>query len=254
MADAIMNNSNYFHLSEPLSEQIERYDYNKNGIIDQDDLSSILHIGTMDVDDGKIIKHELNSNDFNFPLKIGNNGVEIANEMIRISDERKSSENCTTIFSNMIRFFGNTTNNNLVQITSDDIRLSKVTNRYNNGEYTTEVNSYINHEKLNVPYVELTQNPTASNHAIRLQDLDNRINSNILRGTNSIYFEMNIPFVVFVKVFTTFPQYGGIGIVLGGYDIHWIYSDGIDTTRNPDNTYSITSIWGNCNITALKLN
>ena len=89
-----------------------------------------------------------------------------------------------------------------------------------------------------------------------VSSLSNQINEkedDFIRGT-TLNLSVNVPYLISVKVFSTISGAGGLGIVLGGYDIHWIYQSRFNSSHS-GSTYSFTSSgYGTPYATAIRIN
>ena len=141
LSNAIYSKSSNFILRNPTQAQIERYDLNGNGSIDEEDVNLIGGASELDLSDGKKLIIKVNSNNYNVP--------------IRVYDENNK-------YSNNIGLYGHlyNANSNIWGFTESYFR--------------TYLGSLFS-EDSSCNTLTLKDTPTAKNHAVRLQDLNNKV-------------------------------------------------------------------------------
>ena len=92
---------------------------------------------------------------------------------------------------------------------------------------------------------------TISDNITSLSSQLNNKENKITRGT-TLNLSGNVPYLVAVKCFSTISKAGGVGIVLGGYDIYWIHESSFSVSRS-GSTYNFTSGTGTPYAMAIRL-
>ena len=107
----------------------------------------------------------------------------------------------------------------------------------------TKINKDINISDTNKTLGDLVTNIT---------DLQNNKQNKFVTGGAPLRLAGNSSYLIAVKVFSTVSSAGALGLVLGGYDIHWIYNSQVSVSRSGSN-YTFSSGYGTPIVSAIPL-